>query len=240
MQKRRKSEILVIVLAVVLAGSLALHVFVIRDASGGTVFWRQGEAYLFLGLGHTGYNLTYFQYPFAVFAEYFNVVRSPSNQGSSLVVLHVTPTSVERQFLKSGPEALAASGFVTPFEDGFYAICEGAQLCKWTGQGYRPATREERQRIGGETGLASLQHDRENGFVSGWHVRNTRYIPGDRFEANIGQEVVISVENRSNSPTYPWICIDLQRRGQATEKLYDVNGAPRRVGKAEYRRTFEQ
>jgi hypothetical protein len=236
MHKKTKKVIAVVVLTIALAASVSLKVYFLRDHSGGTVFWRGEEAYLFLGAGHTGYRFSYLKYPFVVLGQYFNVVSSPERQFGSSLVIHVTPSAVERH-VTDDTEA-TGSHFLTPFEDGFYAMCPGAIFCKWTSNGFKPATKEEEQSHGGVDGL--VRGSMDNQIVNGWHVRYTG-SPSAHFEVEIGKNLVISVRNHiGNESVYQSVSIDLLRSGQAPENLYNVDGTTRRVSKSEYERTFKK
>jgi hypothetical protein len=232
-----KKRIVLILLALTLLAASFVPVFYVRDDAGGTVFWQEKEAYLCLGDGHTGYHFSSLRYPFVAIGEYFHVIPSPANQRVSMIVIHVTLSEVERAQMDSKGE-LNNSDAIVPFDDGFYAICEGSVLCKWAGNRYRPATEEEQHRIGGVNRMLSLREDLKSGFVNGWHARNMRRLPGDHFEADI-VNLVISVKNLATNPrAYPWFSVQLLRPGQTPESLYNVDGTPRRVSKPEYEHTF--
>jgi hypothetical protein len=236
MHKKTKTVVALSVLAVALAASSFFKVYYMRDGSGGTLFWRGEEAYLFLGAGHTGYGFSCLKYPFVVLGEYFYVVSSPERQFGSSLVIHVTPSVVERHIIDD-TEA-TGSHFLTPFEDGFYAMCPGAIFCKWTSNGFKPATKEEERSHGGVDGL--VRGSMDNQIVNGWHVRYTG-SPSAHFEVEIGKNLVISVQNHiGNESVYQWVSVDLLRHGQAPESLYNVDGTTRRVSKSEYDRTFNK
>src|SRR5260370_12200110 len=236
MYKKTKKVIALVVLTIALAASVSLKVYFLRDHSGGTLFWRGEEAYLFLGAGHTGYRFSYLKYPFVALGEYFYVVCFPEHKFRSSLVIHVTSSAVERHVIDD-TEA-TGPGFMTPFEDGFYAMCPGSIFCKWTSNGFKPATKEEEQSHGGVDGL--VRGSMDNQIVNGWHVRYTG-SPSAHFEAEIGKNLVISVRNHiGNESVYQSVSIVLLRPGQAPESLYNVDGTTRRVSKSEYERAFKK
>jgi hypothetical protein len=240
MQAKTKTTILLVFLVACLALAALLHVYYVIDGSGVTVFSRGDEAYLFLGDEHTGYRVRYLAFPFVVLRQYFNAPIAPTDELGCSLDVHVTPSKVERHLTQCGDPDLQFVAFLTPFEDGFYAHCRGASLCKWTDNGFVPATQEEARRVGGESAL--VKGDMNNQIINGWHVHRAGW-PGDHFEVPVGKDLVISVTNRATNIRewqYPWITVDLLRPGQPPQTLYDVDGSPRRVSKGEYEQTFRQ
>jgi hypothetical protein len=109
-------------------------------------------------------------------------------------------------------------------------------LCKWSGTSFQPATDEERKRIGGTDGL---NRDPKKTTINGWRVRRFPYSPGEHFEIQLGQDLTIAAKNHiDDGGGSPNITVDLLRSGHATESLYNIDGAARRVTESEYRRIF--
>jgi hypothetical protein len=232
MQRNGRKNLAVLVLATCLAASLYFDVFIVRNDNGGILYWKGEEAYLFTGESHRGYHFSYFAYPFVLIAEYFYVVRFPNDEWTCSMVIHITPSNVERQPGSCGGPHVLSPSFLTPFEGVFYAMCQGAIICKWNGHDYIPATEEEQRRLGGYKGLVvASQNDQ---LINGWRVH---YPPvnGGHFDIHLSNDLVISVTNRAtNERAYPWINVDLLRSGQSPQHLYDVDGTPRTVSKKEY------
>jgi hypothetical protein len=239
MRKQMKTVIVLVVLGLVLAASVSLKVYFLTDHVGATLFWRGDEAYLFLGAGHTGYRFSYLEYPLVVVREYFHAPPLPEHRRGSSLVIRVTPSIVERHVIDETEDSGTGPGFMTPFDDGFYAMCSGAVLCKWTANGFEPATEEEQR---GHDGVNRLvRGSMNNQIVNGWHVRESFRSPGDHAEVEIGKNLVISVQNHATDVrAYPWVSVDLQRIGQAPERLYNADGSPRRVSKSEYAQVFRK
>ncbi len=243
MRKKAKIIIVVAVLAVCFALAASLHVYYLTDSSGGTLFWRGNEAYLFLEVSHVGYRFSYLEFPFVVIGEHFYWVPYTKDRRDSSMVIRITPSSVERHFVDYGYGWNTPSpDFLTPFDDGFYAHCQGAILCKWTNNGFVPATQEEARRIGGETAL--VRGDMNNQIVNGWHVRETGRLESlGHFELPVGKRLTISMDVRlagvrSEQTFARWVTIELLRTNQPPQSLYDVNGAQQRVSRGEYEKVF--
>jgi hypothetical protein len=238
MQRKTKTTIVLVFFVACLALVATLHVYYVIDGSAATVFSRGDEAYLFLGNGRTGYRVSYLAFPFVILRQYFNAPIEPTDESGCSLDMRITSSNIERYLTHCGDPDLQFVAFLTPFEDGFYAHCRGAILCKWTDRGFVPATQEEARRIGGESAL--VKGDMNNQIVNGWHVHRAGW-PGDHFEVPVGEDLVLSVTNRATNVRewqYPWITVDLLRPGQSPQTLYDVNGYPRRVSKSEYEQTF--
>ena len=242
MRKKR----LVVLLAVVIlfvASIMAIirvasmEIYWVRDASGATVFWKDDEAYLFLGSGHTGYRISYLEYPLEIAKEYFYVVPSPNDQRVIGTVIRVMPSGVERHVVEYGENAAQSALLLTPFDDGFYGMCQGGVLCKWTGHGFEVATQEEQEKHGGTDRL--FRGDFNGQIINGWSAREVRRMPGDHFEAKVDDKFVIAAKNQaSDVRERAWISVDLIRPGRPPERLYNVNGTPRLVSKTEYQNIF--
>jgi hypothetical protein len=236
MQKKTKTVIGLIVLALALAASASLKVYFLADHVGATLFSRGDEAYLFLGAGHTGYRFRYLEYPLVRIMEYFNAPPSAEHRRASSLVIHLTQSRIERHTIDYG-EAPSTPAFMTPFEDGFYAMCPGAVLCKWTSHGFEPATEEGQRRLDGGNRL--VRGSMNSQIVNGWYVRESFRSPGDHAEVEIGKNLVISVQNHATDVrAYPKVSVDLLRSGQAPERLYNVDGTPRRINKSDYEQLF--
>lgn len=209
---QRKTKISLVVAALLVASAF-LNVYYVADGSAVTVYSRGEEAYLFLGDWHLGYRVRYLAFPFVVLRQYFNAPIEPTEKSGCSMVTRVTPSEVDRRVTQCGDPNLQYVLFVTPFDGGFYAMCRGSILCKWTENGFAPATDEEARRIGGLNSLA--RSDMNNQTVNGWQVHSAA-MPGDRFEVAIGKDIVLSVRNHAtNARELPWITVDLIRARRA-------------------------
>jgi hypothetical protein len=180
-----------------------------------------------MGESHTGYHFPYIGYPFMIGLQYFGAVTEPSNEHSAALVLHITPTSIDRQRTNRHSPL-----FITPYDDGLYGSCPGARLCKWTGKSFEPATPEQEQKVGGEKGLIGNIAKQQ---VNGWIIREAG-DPGEKFIVQVGKDIEIAGQNHNKEASvYNWVTIDLFRSGQPPEHLYNVDGRkPRLVTKATY------
>lgn len=228
--------VVVVVLVVAIAASTYFKVYYSADGAGATLYSRGDEAYLFLGSGHTGYSCRYIQCLIIHALQYFNYVPEPEHEVRSVLVLRITPTGIERQVVNRGTHHWP--GFVTPFEDGFYGMCEGTVLCKLSGNDFVSATEEEQKKHDGLNRL--MRDDMNDKTINGWYVRGVREAT-DHFELNVGGKFTIAAKNlATDARQYPNVAVDLIRPGHAPENLYHVDGTPRTVSRAEYDRLMAE
>jgi hypothetical protein len=226
MSKQNKATIAIVLVIVMASSTLKLHY--IRDGNNADVLWNGDEAYLFLGGKTLGYKVSYLGYPVALVRQYFGDVRLPDNERSSITVLRVTPSGVER-YVQSD----VFLDLYTPMGNTVYANHQGS-LWKWTGSKFEPTTSEEQRRLGGTGRLSAQAFDDVEGWFS--RPRVTSGPPKVRFTMNIGGQPLTLVVERSPRGD---ISIDLLRPGQASDRIWHVDEQPRRVGSAEYDRYFE-
>jgi hypothetical protein len=236
MDKKTKKVVGVAILAAVLAASIFEKIHFAVKGAGATVYSRGDEAVLLLGDSYSGYKFPYLKYPLVMALGYLRVPADLSDQRAAFTLMRVTPSGIERHQIVKTDDSTGAS-FVTPFEDGFYAMCPGTVLCKLTERGFERASEEERRRL--DDGNLLVKGSMYGQTIHGWTVHYTRWSPGDHFEADIGKSGVISVTNlaKQDGP-YLWVIVELTRPGQKSETLYDVNGAWHWVSEREYRRIF--
>lgn len=229
--------VFVLLVLAALIGAAFTNAYYVTDGAGAIVFWKGDVTYLFLGASSSGYHFRYINYPLITFREYFNAPIPPADDHVSTTVVRVTPSVAERYQLDYGRDAAVAPQFLTPFDDGFYAMCSGLSLCKWAGNHFEPATQEEHMKL---DGIDRLFHgDMNNRVINGWSVREIHRSPGDHFEVEIPHLYAIRARNcATDVRQYPNISVELQRSGKPAETLYDVNGKPRKVSGSQYEKLF--
>jgi hypothetical protein len=177
------SLVIVIVAATILAGSI--HVYYLRSDAVGELFWNQREAYLFVQISDTGYRMTYLGLLGETAREVFPfAVPKPENNHFSVVVLRITPNSVDRY----ATDNLQISQ-IEPFEQTLYSanLLSGTGLMKWSGTRFETATQEEATRYYGNA--KSLPSGPSYDDVQGWSKRTAagdvkRVTPTDYAETD--------------------------------------------------------
>lgn len=227
--------------AVVLAGALLslflLHAYFVTDDCGVMLFLKGEEAFLILDTGHTGTHLSYLEYPIAMVKELLGGVYMAKDRRVSTMVVRVTPSTVQRYVIDFGKYTGEAPTFLTPFDDGIYAMCPGGVLCKWERNAFRPATDDEQRQHGGIDHI--FRGDANNQIVNGWSIRVLRNAPGDQFSVEIGQKVTIVAKNAAaTDKERPKMFVEMLPSGQPGENSYLIDGSPRKVSKSEYERFF--
>lgn len=240
--QKKPVRLLLFAFAFVVFGASLWQVHFLRDGSYATCYSRENEAYLFLAGSHTGYHFPAIAYPFRLAVGYLfggyvaAGLAEPNDQQSSLIILHITPASLERQIYAFTEKDQGAS-FITPFADGLYGMCPGVVLCKWTGKRFEPATPEQIKSVGGFESL--VRGSTGNQPVNGWFITPT-YAPGQKPEIRIGNAIAVIMQNHSQiGGAFNWITVDIARTGQPVERVYDVDGRwLKLVSKANYDKIF--
>lgn len=229
------------VFASVLICALLWPIHLVSDGSYATCYSRENEAYLFLSGSHVGYHFPAIAYPFGFALAHVSGYAAaglfqPNDTQPVLTVLHITPTSLERQIDSLNDKDQDAS-FITPFEDGLYGMCPWSILCKWAGKRFEPATPDQIKSVGGVEHL--VRGSTGGQPVNGWLITQT-YAAGQKSEIPIGKEVTIILQNHGQTNGINnWITVDIVRARRTFDRVYDVDGRkPRLVSKATYNRIF--
>ncbi len=226
------------ILSAAIVAAASLRMYIIVAGGGGYALWNTNEAYLFISVSQRGYHMSYLEYPWEVLKEYFYVVPSHDDDLRSFTVIRVTPSTVERQLVDlkgiapgSGPD------LYTPFEDRIYANCPDiGGLCRWASDHFERATGEEQRKLDGINRLIQRDIDDENG----WSKHGLGPAPVDyKFTIKADDKFELSVSNVvAKKYGYGSVSVDLLRPAQVPERIWYLDGNPRRVSKAEYDREF--
>lgn len=236
--RKKTTTIVAIVVLAILALCFPTQIHHLRENTGGSLWWHQDEAYLFLGSGTDGHHLSVAAYPWETLKEYLYAPAFPDDRRFAVTVIRITDSAIERHNMEFGREAGSAPNFLTPFGEDFYAMCPGMILCKWVGSRFDPATEEEQRRFGGIDHL--LRGEIGDNPANGWFRRWTDPAAGDHLSISVGGKFSILVKNNAtNKSSYPDISIELIRPGQASINLWHVNGTPRIVSEKEYKAAFQ-
>ena len=148
----------------------------------------------------------------------------------------IPPSSIERKTVDFGKDTSHAGNFFTPFYDGFYAMCDGGQLCKWSDAGFEPATPEEQRQFGGVDHL--VRGDMNNKNINGWSVYEIARSPGN-LQVSVGGKFTIAIDVKATfAQGDAKFSIYLLRPGRPEETLYVGDGTPKLISAAEYKRDF--
>jgi len=236
---RNKTKVMVaIVICAAAVAAVSLRIYFIREDSGGYVLWNADGAYLFISVARRGLHVSYPEYAWVVLEQFLHGGRDSDDNLSSFTVIRVTPSTVERHVVDlkgiapgSGPD------LYTPFEGRIYANCPDiGGLCRWAGDHFERATEEEQRKLDGINRLIQKDIDNENG----WSKHGLGPAPVDyKFTIQADDKFELSVSNVvAKKYGYGAVSVDLLRPGQAPERIWYLDGNPRRVSKAEYDRVF--
>jgi hypothetical protein len=107
MRIKLKLTVLVAVLVIGVGVLVLGKIYLIRDDSGGELLWNGSEAYLFMGVSHRGFQIGYLEYPWVVLKELLYGVRGPDDQRTSVTVVHITASGVDRHVVEALDEEQA-------------------------------------------------------------------------------------------------------------------------------------
>jgi hypothetical protein len=236
MQKKIKTAVLISFFVLVVSAAF-LNMYVVRDYGGATLISKDDEAILYVGTAHIGYRFSYLEYPLILIRQYFHAPPLPRAKSAFSTLIRITPSAIEQHTANTGDDPGRNIAYLTPFEEGFYAMCNGDSLCKWTANGFKPVTEEEKNKFGGIGHL--VRGDINNKTINGWSVRQLHQSSGNHFEVSVGGKFSISAKNdAATDRDFPKLSIILVRPGQAPESLYSVDGRPRQISAREYRSIF--
>jgi len=231
----RKSEIVIVVVAVVailLGVAVSTNLYYLRDDSGGQLLWNGKEAYLFMEDARRGFRFRVLDYPWIAFKEWVNAPALPTREYVSLTVIHITALGgVDRHIGKGGRDTGELPSLFTPVGESIFANRQGT-LCKWTGDHFEKATKQEEQAV---EGVNRLVPDIDTS-INGWSKRGVGVVAGDsQFSVSVGQEVILLIKQGNvYRPTTSGAGVELHRTGQSPQELWRLDGRPRRVSRAEY------
>ena len=239
MQTGKRRSILIASVFVVAAVVLVFgKIYIIRDDSGADLLWSSNEAYLFTGVARRGFRISYLEYPWVVLKELLYGVRQPDDQRTSLTVLHITVSGVERHVVEASDEEQANTpDLYTPFEGNIYANYHGS-LQKWTGNKFEPATAEEQRRLDGTNRLVATDIEKD---AAGWSKRGFAQAVSDyEFAVDVAGKFTVHVTNKRLGRSAGVLSVTLVRPGQPVEDIWHVDGRPSTVSKTEYERVFRR
>lgn len=232
MLNKKMILLLIVLTAVMIAASL--HTYYIRTQAGGDLFWNADEAYVFLDIGARGYRFSYLQEFYWRVREAFGDVRLRDREHHSVVVLRVTPETVQRYVVDD-----MHPGSFDFFDGSIYAgdLDKEGGLLKWTGTHFEQPSPEEQRKLKGGAALANPPSFRN---VNGWSKQQGLGLKEFDYQAEfpieLGGKPITLVAKSVNVASE--LSIDLLRPGRPPERIWYLDQRPRRVSKAEYERQF--
>jgi hypothetical protein len=211
-------------------GLASLKTYYVREPdTGGELLWSSDEAFLFIGTARQGWHGNYLQLVWRDIREILRLVNEPKISRPSVHVFRISEKGLEHHHLMN-----TQIGAYTVFEGSIYELTGR----RWTGTQFE-ASNPERQRSIAKALSQEWSTSGEWSNDDGWSKRCcvTRRSDGEqRFPILLrGQElqVVVSADGGSLS-------VDLQRPGQALQRIWSVDREPRRVTRAEYEAFLSQ
>lgn len=217
------------------------QVYVVRGSVGGQLYWHRGEALIFVEISTSGTRVNYARYASEPLLLSFGHVRKPDDERcSEILVFQITDKSVQRydtDLYRYAKEPYCNVGFQV-FEDGIYAS-RWPVLWRWTGSHFERPTPEEYGHFASGIFAGKFEsHPWQFDNRDGWSMRSFGQTPPQTQFAINGQTVSI-VFSGETWPMKP-LSIDLIRNGQSPQRLWQFDGRPRRVSRAEYGGLFQR
>ncbi len=225
----KKPVIVLLVLAFIVGVFARLHVYYIRDAGNGTLYWNRDTAYLFLNLGSIGYRVTYLQFIGNSILAVFQGVPQPSDKRFSSIVFTITSDNLRRYVIDD-----------VPF--GEYDITNGSvytrnldteKLWKWDYDHFELATGEDERTLAKRLDTPGPDYD----DFAEWHKRCCFFYQGSEYNqvVNLNGAKLSIVARRKGLDDHS---IDLVRSDGAAETIWHLDGNSRKVSKSEYQQVF--
>lgn len=222
-----RTLLLTVALVVVFVSSVKTLYFT-DDSAKATLLWNANEAYIFVNEGELGYRVSYLEYIGEFLKEYFMGTPQVNDKRFSVIVLHLTSASIQRNEIDNIDFDL-----FTPIEGTIYANHEGA-LWKWSGTHFVRTSAEEQQRLGGFGTLSASNWTN----VHGWSRRCGILSQSERevtLPLTLGGKplTILSKQGPGRDQS-----LDLLRPNQASERIFYAGNRARKISKSEYEQTF--
>lgn len=242
LRKKVIATFTLLIIGLIILGSL--KVYHVRKQGSGSLFWNKDAAYIFINIENRGYSLSFLGFAAEFIREVFPFGASaPTDLHSSTLVLEVTPDSVQHNIIENqwlGP--------VEPFDAVLYAVnlVDQRGFLKWSGDHFEPTNTGERTRIQGAIRQGEIPSGPSYDNLQGWSKRT---VAGDVTGVSsnaVENDAKVTIELDGRSLTFVMnsgfishqAYIDLQRPGQAPERIWSLDEQAHRVSKKEYQQIF--
>lgn len=219
---KKKLALLGTVLLVIV--SIVINAYFLRVVIAGDALWNDHEAYFFVRRINRGIQKKWIQVPLFVVLNRLGLIEPPADNSASLIVIHITPSGVERHELELDPTPGKNPSRYTPREGRIWAnFWSIGGLSWWTGDHFEPATAEEKNRIGGIADLDN--YPLENGWskrMIGDQGFTEKFANGQRMTVFSGPE---AMEIRMG-------------RGPEAKTIFFLEAHAGLTSRSEYRRVF--
>ncbi len=212
--------------ATLLALLATLHVYVVRKAAGGTLFWSSDEALLFVTVINSGKRFNSLSYVTNVGREMLGAAALPDDKNCSVIVLRVTRDKSEKY--EDGNRCLTT---FTLYRGSIYSGNDEG-LWRWSDTRFLRLTQAERTQI--DLTRAPMGPDFDD--VDGWSERCCAMGRG-RFPMTLeGQPIILTTSG--NRRAVDNVSVDLQRADGPPQMIWSLQESPRTVSKSAYRQIF--
>ncbi len=239
----RKRIFVAVTIVVIMSLAYFYRLYAVRESNIGAVLWNSDEAYVFLHVVRQGYDMSSLRYPWVLFKAVaiggFAAAEGPDEINASVIVIHITPSGVERHEVDVPHEQLGTGPHMyTPIDDHIYANFPAiGGLCRWAGDHFELATREERERLHNEL----IEPDIDGGTRDWSKRRFSTGLFNGAITAEVGQKVriFVQVSGRSKS-SEGQVVVTLDEVDKKPQTLWTFDARRGLISTSEYRRLFEK
>jgi len=244
----KKSLILLVVLVGLALIILAtLKVNYVNVQPDGQLLWNDDDAYIFIGLADRGYRLSYLRYAAESIREEFPFgATSPTDENFSLLVLHVTPSSIDRYSI-----ANFRLGEIEPSAGALYVSnLMTSKTVRWAATHFEDQTPDEQKQLQDLSRQGGLPSGPQYDNIQGWSKRTIagnviRNSPTDYTEKNANFTITLkgqplTFEVNSGFIGHRAYVSVVAPGGQSRTEAWSLDENSRRVGAAEYKQMFPQ
>lgn len=236
------------IVAAALVGLLLFSdVYYIQDQAWGDLFWNAESAYVFIGIDSRGSPYSLLGFAVEVVREMFPFGASaPRDRHSSVVVLRITPDSVQRY---SQDDFWLST--ITPFQGVLYTNnrLHDRESVKWSGFQFEPTTPDEDSkfieyfRSSPELRPKGPSYDN----LQGWSKRAVAgEVVSESSTVSVEKDARVTIELNGKPLTFVMnsgfltqeAYIDFMRPNQPPERIWYLDERSHRVSKTEYERMF--
>lgn len=200
-----------------------------EHAQRSQLLWGHDEAYLFIGVGRSGWSGDSAASGWQAVRNAIGLSTRSAHKRNAMIIVHITTQGITQRRLE---DAIASSYY--PFENRIYGVHNGT-LSKWTGEVFVPISKEEERRFEARQ-AAYGPYDN----VAGWsnRVNLLGRPPGVyQFPLTIGDvQIVITATVEGESPRRRRL--DIRVPGKPIVTILDISDGPRHVSLAEYQKMF--
>jgi hypothetical protein len=213
---------LFLLVALIIASSLAT-IHAVQETSGrAQLLWRGGDAYLFVSTQRWGWRESYVRFLFGIFMSVAQYGDAPQDVTRPAEMFKITAEGVERVVLND-------IDMVWPRYTVFEGQIYDGRASRLVGMRFQPTTPDEQRRYS-EARVTKNEYSNVAGWSNRYLLKDTP-PEGTKVSVDLaGQSVVFTIVSTAQARS-----ISVQRAGRPAERLWSIDERVRFVGETEYK-----